>query len=133
MTNKAKKRTLDISGAVISFLLPALATIAEFPRVKASTGDARGFLDVLNLSSAAFAIVAIIGIMTAWRFFRNRVKMPRSGLAVSLVLYIIVRGVKRIVDPFETILFWSVIGCAIAWVLYRIADRLYKEEKDGAV
>ena len=133
MTKRAKKRALDFCGAGISFLLPAIATVAEFPRVKATTGDARGFLDVLNLSSAAFAIVAIIGVITAWRFFRDRVKVPRSGLAVSLVLYIIVRGVKMIIEPFETILFWSVIGCAVAWVLYHIADRLYKEDKDGAV
>lgn len=125
MTDKAKKRTLDIVGALISFALPAAAAIAEFPRVKAATGGGNDFLAVLNLSSAAFAMVAILAVITAVRFFRHRLKAPRSGLAVSVILYVIVRGINVVIDPMETILFWSVIGCAIAWVLYFIADKKY--------
>lgn len=125
MTDKAKKRTLDIVGALISFALPAAAAIAEFPRVKAATGGGNDFLAVLNLSAAAFAMVAILAVITAVRFFRHRLKAPRSGLALSVILYMIVRGINVIIDPMETILFWSVIGCAIAWVLYFIADKKY--------
>lgn len=128
MTDKAKKRTLDIVGALISFALPAAAAIAEFPRVKAATGGGNDFLAVLNLSAAAFAMVAILAVITAVRFFRHRLKAPRSGLAVAVILYIVVRGINVIIDPMETILFWSVIGCAIAWVLYFIADKKYGGE-----
>lgn len=125
MSTKAKKRTLDIIGALVSFALPAGAAIAEFPRAKAATGAAGSFAAWLNLSTAALAVVAILAAITAYRFFRDRIKMPRSGLAISVILYAVVHGINVIVDSMEVILFWSVIGCAIAWVLYYIADKKY--------
>lgn len=125
MSNKAKKRTLDILGALVSFALPAGAAAAEFPRVKTATGGASGFAAVLNLSTVALAIILIIATITMYRFFRDRIKMPRSGLALSVILYAVVHGINVIVDSMEVILFWSVIGCAVAWVLYYIADKRY--------
>ena len=131
MTDKAKKRLLDIFGAIVSFALPAAAAISEFPRVKTATGGADSFLSVVNLSATAFSIIAIIGAITAMRFFHHRLKMPKSGLAVSVILYVIVRGINVIIDPMETILFWAVIGCGIAWVLYLIADKKYGGANNG--
>ena len=131
MTDKAKKRLLDICGALVSFVLPAAAAVSEFPRVKAATGGENGFLTFLNLSATAFAIIAIIGAITAIRFFHHRLKAPKSGLGVAVILYVIVKGINTIIDPMETILFWAVIGCAIAWVLYLISDKKYGGASNG--
>ena len=133
MSKQAKKRVLDILGLLISFALPAGAAAAEFPRVKTATGGASGFAAILNLSTVTLAIILIIATITMYRFFRDRIKMPRSGLALSVILYAVVHGINVIVDSMEVILFWSVIGCAIAWVLYTVADKRYGGDTDGEV
>lgn len=129
MSKKAKRRLLNIVGAAISFILPAFATIAEFPRIKANTGAMGSFAAFLNLSTAALSIIALLAAVTAYRFFRNHLKAPRSGLTLSFVLYVIVRGIRLVVVPLETILMWCVIGCAIAWIFYYIADHKYKDKE----
>lgn len=133
MSKRAKKRVLDILGLLISFAFPAAAAISEFPRMTAATGGARTFAAILNISTVALAIVLIIGTVTAYRFVRERIKTPKSGLAISVVLYAIVHGINVIVDSMEVILFWSVIGCGIAWVLYTVADKRYGGDTDGEV
>lgn len=130
MTDKAKHRALELAGAVISFALPAGAAIAAFPRVVQDTGGLSSFAALLNLSTAALSIILIIGLLTAFRFFRDRIRMPKSGLALSAVLYLMVHGINVIVDPVETILFWSMIGCGIAWIFYLIADKKYGGNSD---
>lgn len=131
MTDKRKRLILEISGALISFLLPAGAAISAFPRVVKDTGGLSSFAAMLNLSTAALAIVLIIGLLTAFRFFRDRIKLPRSGLVLSAILYLTVHGIRLIVQPMETVLFWAMIGSAIAWVLYLIADKKYGGGTDG--
>ena len=127
MTNRQKKRLLDLSGLLVSILLPAAAAISEFPRVKAATTGGNAFFDFLNVSAAAMAVIAVVTIFTAWRFLKHRIKMPTSGFLPSLLAYLIVRGMHLIIAPLESILFWVVAGCAVAWVLYFIADKKYGE------
>ena len=131
MTAIKKSRILDICGAVISFAAPASAAIVEFPYTVKKTVENSGrasFQDILHISSAAFAIIAIIAVLTAWRFFRNRLKMPKSGLALSAILWAICFGVEQFVHSLTVIMQWSTIGCAVAWVLYFIADQIRKKE-----
>ena len=129
MTTKTKCKLLNLAGAVISFAAPAAAAIAEFPRVEQTVaGVGRSFADILNLSSAAFSIIVILLAVTCWRFFREHIKLPKSGLITSLILFAIAYGVEQFIHSFRIIMFWSVIGCAIAQVLYIISDRLEGSE-----
>ncbi|MBQ8357866.1 MAG: hypothetical protein IJX39_08695 [Clostridia bacterium] len=129
MTTKTKCKLLNLAGAVISFAAPAAAAIAEFPRVEQTVaGGGRSFADILNLSSAAFSIIVILLAVTCWRFFREHIKLPKSGLITSLILFAIAYGVEQFIHSFRIIMFWSVIGCAIAQVLYIISDRLEGSE-----
>ena len=127
MTRRKKKLLLDLAGALVSLALPAAAAIAQFPRLQQATAGGSGFLSALNLSCTAFAVLCILAVITAGRFLRDRVKVPRSGLVPSLLLYAALRGIRMIIVPFETILFYAVIGNAIAAVLYLIADKRYGE------
>jgi hypothetical protein len=127
MTRRKKKLLLDLLGALVSLALPAAAAISQFPRLQEATAGESSFLSALNLSCTAFAVVCIIAVITAGRFLRDRVHMPKSGLVPSVLLYAVLRGVRMIILPFETILFYAVIGNAIAAVLYLIADKRYGE------
>ena len=128
MTTRTKCRLLDISGALISFAAPAAAAIMEFPRVEQSvTSGGRSFADILNLSSAAFSIILILLALTCWRFFREHIKLPKSGLVSSVILFAIAYGVEQFIHSFRVIMFWSVIGCAVAQILYVISDRMEAE------
>lgn len=124
MTTKWKIRLLNIAGALISFIAPALATVIEFPRVQRATLGDGGLLGILNLSTAAFAIIVLLFAISCWRFLKNHFKLPESGLGLSLVLFAICYGVELIIHSFVVILGWSVIGCAAALVFYKIADKL---------
>lgn len=127
MTDKTKKRVLDLLGVAVSILLPAAAAIGEFPNVRAATAGESSFLSFLNLSAAAFSVIAIVSVLTMIRFFHNRIKMPKSGLGAALILYAIVYGVETFIHSFRVILFWYCVGCAIALVLYTVADKKYGE------
>lgn len=132
MTTKNKCLLLNISGAAISFAAPAFAAVAEFPSVEQSvSGGGRSFLDILHLSSAAFAIIVILLAVTCWRFFRDRIKLPRSGLIASLILFGIAYGVEQFIHSFRIIAAWMVVGCAVAQVLYFISDKLKEKEAEG--
>ena len=125
MTLKTKCKLLDIAGAVISFAAPAAAAVAEFPRVDQEvTTGARSLADILNLSAAAFSIVLILLAVTCWRFFREHIKLPKSGLFVSIILFAIAYGVELFIHSFRVIMFWSVLGCLAAQVLYIVSDKL---------
>lgn len=127
MTTKRKCQVLDIIGAVISFAAPAVAALIEFPYTVKAQGGGKTFTDVLHISTAAFSIVAIVAVLTLWRFFRNRLKVPQSGLAVSVVLWAICYGVEQYIHSVTVVLQWAVIGCAVAWVLYFAADQIRKK------
>ena len=129
MTNKAKIRLLNISGAVISFAAPAVAAVLEFPRVKSEVTVSNDFLTVLNLSTAAFAIIAILLAVSCWRFIKNHITLPDSGLGLTLVLLAICYGVELIIHSFVVILEWAALGCLASLILYKFADKL--EGKDG--
>lgn len=133
MTRRTVRRILNGGGALVSFLLPAAAAISEFPRIQAGTAAEGGgkFLAALNLSAAAFAVIAVLALVTAMRFLKHRIAMPKSGLILSVLLYLLVRGIRLIVKPMEVILFWSVIGCGVAFVMYFIADHLLRDKEDG--
>ena len=123
MTVKTKCRLIDIAGAVISFAAPAVAAIMEFPRVEQSVTDGgRSFADILNISSAAFSIICILLAVSCWRFFKEHIKLPKSGLVSSIILFVIAYGIERFSHSFRVIMFWSVIGCAIAQLLYLVSD-----------
>ena len=126
MTRRTKKRLLDIVGLLVSVLLPIGAAIAVFPREQAS-----GFLQWFNLSAAAFAVILLVGAVAAMRFFHTRLQVPRNGVVFSLLLYFLIRGVRVIIDPFETIAFWLLIGNLIGWGFYLIADKKFGEEQNG--
>ena len=126
MTCKVKRRLLNITGFLISVLLPIGAAIAVFPRTPAN-----GFLQWLNLSAAAFAVILVVGSIAAMRFFHTRLQVPRNGVVFSLLLYFLIRGVRVIIDPFETIAFWLLVGNLAGWVFYLIADKKYGEEQNG--
>ncbi len=127
MTNKAKARLLNISGAVVSFAAPAVATIAEFPRMKSEVAVENDFLAVLNLSTAAFAIIAILLAVSCWRFIKNHVTLPDSGLGLTLVLLAICYGVELIIHSFVVILEWAALGCLASLILYKLADKVKEE------
>lgn len=123
MTTKTKCRLLDVAGAVISFAAPAVATVAEFPRVEQSiTAGGNTVADILNISSAAFSIICILLAVSCWRFFREHLKLPKSGLVTSIILYVIAYGVESFIHSFRVIMFWAVIGCAVAQALYIVSD-----------
>ena len=126
MTSKAKKRLLDILGFLISVLLPVAAAIAVFPRE-----PAKGFADWLNISSAAFAVVLVVGAFAAVRFFHDRLHMPKNGVVLALLLYALIRGIKVIIDPFEVIAFWMLVGNLVGWLCYLIADKKFGGDKNG--
>ena len=127
MTNKAKIRLLNISGAVISFAAPAVAAVAEFPRMKSEVAVENDFLAVLNLSTTAFAIIAILLAVSCWRFIKNHVSLPNSGLGLTVVLLAICYGVELIIHSFVVILEWAALGCLASLILYKIADNLKEE------
>ncbi len=128
MTLKTKCRLIDIAGAVISFAAPAAAAVLEFPRVEQSVASSgNSFTNVLNMSSAAFSIVCILLAVSCWRFFREHVKLPKSGLVSSIILFVIAYGVERFIHSFRVIMFWSVIGCAVAQILYLVSDALERK------
>lgn len=129
MTAKQKKLLLDVLGAIIAVALPAFAAITEFPKIQAATASESQFITFLNVSTTAFAVICVIAAATAWRFFHNRLKMPRSGFFPLLILYAIVHGINMIIDPFEVIIYWAAIGSGIAFVLALIADRKYGGEQ----
>ena len=125
MTTRTKCNLLNVAGAVISFAVPAVATILEFPRVESAvTGGGYSVADILNLSSAAFSIICILLATSCWRFFREHVKLPKSGLFTSFLLFVIAYGVEQFIHSFRVIMFWATIGCAIAMLLYLISDHL---------
>lgn len=127
-TRKAK--LLDISGAVISFAAPAAAAVSELPYTvrEVTGGEKLSFLDILHLSSAAFAIVCILAAITMWRFFANRVKTPKSGLLVSGVGFAICYGVEQFIHILTVVLLWATIGCAVASVCYYASDQIRAKE-----
>ena len=127
MTRRQKKLLLDVTGALFSFALPAAAAISQFPHVQQATTGESGFLSLLNLSCTAFAVLCILAVITAGRFLRERVQLPRSGLLPAALLYAVLRGIRMIIVPFEVIVFYAVLGNAIAAVLYLIADKRYGE------
>ncbi|MBE6555515.1 MAG: hypothetical protein E7663_04705 [Ruminococcaceae bacterium] len=131
MTKKSKARLLNIIGAVISFVAPAVAAIVEFPHVKETVSPVGGksLADILNISGAALVIVAVLFLLTCWRFCAHRMRLPRSGLILSAILFVIAHGVELVIHSFKVIMFWSMLGCGGAAVLYFIADRI-KEEVD---
>lgn len=129
MTAKRKARILDITGAVISAAVPSVAAILEFPQVKAETNvSGEPFYSFLNLSAAAFAIIAIITVITAWRFFRDRINMPRSGLFPSLALFFVSYGVEQFIHSFTVVMLWASVGCAVGWICYIVADKIRPTE-----
>lgn len=127
MTNKAKIQLLNISGAVISFAAPAVAAVAEFPRMKNEVAVENDFLAALNLSTAAFAIIAILLAVSCWRFIKNHVTLPDSGLGLTVVLLAICYGVELIIHSFVVILEWAALGCLASLILYKLADKLKEE------
>lgn len=132
MTAKTKSKLLNVAGAVVSFATPAVATVIEFPRVEEAVTDGGGSLaDVLNISSAALSIILILLAVTCWRFFRDHINLPKSGLATSLILFGIAYGVELFIHSFRIIMFWSVIGCAAAQILYIASDRIEIKTKGG--
>ena len=110
-------------------VLPAFAAISEFPKIAQATASESQFITFLNISTTAFAVICVIAAATAWRFFHNRLKMPRSGFFALLILYVIIHGINMIIDPFEVILYWAAIGSGIAFVLDVIADKKYGGEE----
>ena len=130
MTTKAKCKLLHIAGAVISFAAPAVATVVEFPRVeKTVTDGGRSLADILNLSAAAFAIITILLAVTCWRFIRNHIKMPRTGLPSALILFAVCYGLEHVMHSFVIICGWLVIGCFFGMILNFIADRIGGEDE----
>ena len=129
MTAKKKKLLLDLCGAFVTVLFPGVAAVVEFPNIRTATSAGTSFMTWLNISTTAFSVIAVIAALTAWRFCRDRLKLPKSGLFAAFVLWILVRGIRLVVEPFETILFWATIGCAVAWVLYLIAEKKYGGEE----
>lgn len=130
MTARAKARAFDICGAVISFAAPAAAAVSELPyTVKEVTGGEKlSFLDVLHLSSAAFAVICILLAVTMWRFFANRVKAPKSGLVISGAGFAICYGVEMFIHILTVVLLWATIGCAVASICYFTADQIRAKE-----
>ena len=126
MTNKWKRRLLNTAGFIASVGMPVGAAIAVFPREKPTA-----FLEYLNLSTAAFAVILVIAAITAMRFFNTRIAIPKNGVIFSLLLYFLIRGVRVIIDPFETIAFWLLIGNIAGWICYFIADKKYGEVENN--
>ncbi len=125
MTDKKKKLLLDVIGAILAVAFPAAAAISEFPKIRVATAGTSQFTTFLNVSSTAFAVICVIAAATAWRFFHNRLKMPRSGFFPLVALYAIVHGINMIIAPFEVIVFWAAVGSGIAFILAVIADKKY--------
>ena len=125
-----KARLLDVSGAVISFAAPAAAAVSELPyTVKEFTGGGKlSFLDILHLSTAAFAIICILAAITMWRFFANRAKLPKSGLAVSGLGFAICYGVEQFIHILTVVLLWATVGCAVASICYFASDQIKAKE-----
>ena len=48
-------------------------------------------------------------------------------LVSSVILFAIAYGVEQFIHSFRVIMFWSVIGCAVAQILYVISDRMEAE------
>lgn len=128
MTPKKKALVLDITGAAFSFILPAAAAVTMFPHIKEETGGVN-LLSVLHISSAAFAVAAILLALTLWRFFRDRVKVPKSGFAVSLIAFGVCYGVEQFIHALTVILLFAVIGAALAQIFYFFADRIREKVK----
>ena len=132
MTAKTKCRTLNVTGAVISVAAPSVAAAMEFPRVEEAVANSGNSLaDILNLSSAALSIILILLAVTCWRFFREHIKLPKSGLTTSLILFGIAYGVEQFIHSFRVIMFWSVLGCAVAQLLYIASDRIKTKSEGG--
>lgn len=130
MTAKRKALLLNIAGAVVSFAVPAAATIAEFPYIRAKVASGSSFADTLHISAAALAIIVILASVTLFRFFRDRIKVPRSGLLVSVALLAVFYAVEMFIHALVVIMFWCSIGSAVGLVLFTIADKIYDKEKD---
>lgn len=120
-----KKLLLDLLGVGVAIALPALAAVSEFPKIQSATTGCNAFVTFLNISSTAFAVIAIISVLTAWRFFHERLKAPKSGFLPTVMVWAVARGVKTIIAPFETIMFWAAVGSGIALIVYAIADMKY--------
>lgn len=130
MTARSKAKLLDVSGAVISFAAPAAAAVSELPyTVKEATGGGKlSFLDILHLSTAAFAIVCILAVITMWRFFANRIKTPKSGLLISGGGFAICYGVEQFIHILTVVLLWATVGCAVASACYYASDQIKAKE-----
>lgn len=125
MTNTQKARALDIAGAVISFAAPSAAAIAEFPHIRTATaGTGTSFLDVLNLSAAAFSIVCICAALTLWRFFSRKIKLPKTGIIPCALLTAVCYGVEQFIHSMTIIMAWATFGAFAAMILYHSADKV---------
>lgn len=132
MDAKKKAKILEITGLAASILFPAFAAVVEFPHVKSQVSGGTSFLDVLNISAAAFAIIAVIAVLAFWRFFREKFKISKSGLFPTIILTVIVYGVYQFIYAFLIIMVWASVGAFIAQILYIIADKI-RENNDGSV
>ena len=131
MTPKKRALLFDIIGAAVSFACPAAAAVCMFPRTVENAGERVDFLGVLHLSAAAFAVLAILLALTLWRFFRDRVKIPKSGLAVSLVAFGVCYGIEQFIHALTVILFFAAAGAAVAEIFYLMADRIRRTAGAG--
>ncbi|MBE6555231.1 MAG: hypothetical protein E7663_03205 [Ruminococcaceae bacterium] len=128
MTAKRKALLLDLTGAGVSFLAPTVAAVVEFPRAEeALQASGGGLAGLLRMSSAAFAVALVLLLLTCWRFVAHRLKLPRSGFILSGALFLLAHGVEPLIHSFKIIMFWSMLGCGVATVLYALSDRLKRE------
>lgn len=130
MTPQKKALILDITGAAVSFLIPAAAAAVMFPAVVQQTGNG-SFLAVLHLSAVAFAIIAVLLALTLYRFFRDRIKVPKSGLTVSLIAFGVCYGIEQFIHALTVVLLFCVIGAALAQIFYAVADHIRRKAGTG--